>query len=320
MNMKKFKNIAVYGGGSWGLALACQVARCYDNASVFLRDNNVVKEIIEKRTNIKYLGTDIKLPNNIIPSSNLSNILDKEVIIIAVPSFAFLDVLGILKNAEISENVVLLVATKGFGKNPTELLSDKARLILPNNPLAFVAGPNLAKEVVRDLLTTATIASVDIELAKRLALSLTSERFKVDISNQIVTMQVAGAVKNIIAIKSGWYDAKNYGQNAKAGLITGGIEEIQTISEALGGSLGDNSILFAPGVLGDLVLTCYSRESRNTKFGYELGMCDDNDRFLNECDYLVEGREATKLVLDIIKKHTITLPLILSVAKKLKLL
>ncbi|MCC8371241.1 MAG: NAD(P)H-dependent glycerol-3-phosphate dehydrogenase [Rickettsia endosymbiont of Pseudomimeciton antennatum] len=317
--MKKFKNIAVYGGGSWGTALACQVARCYEEVPILVRENNIIDEMLNNRTNSKYLGSDITLPNNIIPCSNLPYILNKEVIIIAVPSFAFQETLEILKDAGISESVALLVATKGFGRDPTELLSDKVKAILPANPLAFIAGPNLAKEVAQDLLTSVTIASLDVDLARRLAISLASPQFKVTITDYVVVMQVASAVKNIIAIKSGWYDAKGYGQNAKAGLITQGLQEIKILSEAIDGELEDASILCAPGILGDLVLTCYSKESRNTRFGYELGKNLDVENFLNQNLYLAEGRESAKLVLDLIRKYKLVLPVIESVIAELKI-
>ncbi|MFU7502212.1 MAG: NAD(P)H-dependent glycerol-3-phosphate dehydrogenase [Candidatus Tisiphia sp.] len=305
--MNKFKNIAVYGGGSWGAALGCQVARCYDNAPIFLRDNNIVEEIKNSKTNSKYLGSDVTLSSNIVPYSELAAILDQEVIIIAVPSFVFQETLKILKDAGISESVALLVATKGFGRDSTELLSDKVKAILSTNPLSVIAGPNLAKEVAQDLLTSVTIASLDVNLARRLAISLASRQFKVTITDYVVVMQVASAVKNIVAIKSGWYDAKGYGQNAKAALITGAIQEIKISSEAIDGELGD------------LVLTCYSKESRNTRFGYELGKHLDVNKFLNENLYLVEGRESAKLVLDLIRKYDLTLPIISSVIKELKL-
>jgi glycerol-3-phosphate dehydrogenase (NAD(P)+) len=204
--MKKFKNIA------------------YDAAFIFLRDNNIIEEIKNSSTNSKYLG-DITLPSNIVPCNKLSAILDQEVIIIAVPSFAFHDTLNILKNTGISKDVTLLVATKGFSRDTTELLSDKVKKILPNNPLAFIAGSNLAKEVAQNLLSSVTIASVNIDLARRLAISLISQQFKVTVTDYVVAIQVASAVKNIVTIKGGWYEAKGYGQNAKAGLITGGFKK-----------------------------------------------------------------------------------------------
>ncbi len=318
--MKKYKNIAVYGAGSWGTALACQVARCYESVNILLRDNKILTEIVNTNTNPKYLGQDIKLPNNIMPSDQLVDILDKEVIILAVPSYAFNDSLNILKDAGISPNIVLLVATKGFARNPTELLSDKIKAVLPSNPFAFIAGPNLAKEVAQNLPTSVTIASNDIQVARKLAISLRSKQFEVSISDHIVAIQVAGAIKNIIAIKSGIYDAKNYGQNAKATLITAALQEIKILSQAIDGDLGDNSILYAPGILGDLILTCYAKESRNTRFGYELGNSPDKNKFLNDNLYLVEGRESAKLVLDLIKQYNLSLPIIESVAKELGLM
>ncbi|XVN43082.1 MAG: NAD(P)H-dependent glycerol-3-phosphate dehydrogenase [Candidatus Rickettsia vulgarisii] len=318
--MNKYKNIAIYGGGSFGTALACQVARCYENVNILLRNDKIIDEIENNRTNVKYLGDNIKLPENISPCRDISAILDKEVIIIAVPSHAFSETLNILKYAKMSPDIVLLVATKGFGKNPTELLSDKIKEILPHNPWAFISGPNLAKEVAKNLPTSVTIASYDINIAKKLAVSLVSERFEVSVAIDFVAIQVAAAVKNIIAIKSGWYDAKNYGYNAKTTLITSGLQEIKILSEAIGGKLGDDSVLCSPGILGDLILTCYSKESRNNKFGYELGMQQDIHKFLNEYPQLVEGREAVKLVVDFIKKYNLSLPIISSVASKLQII
>lgn len=318
--MNKYKNIAIYGGGGWGCALACKVARQYKNVNLLLRNDDIINEIKNKRTNKKYLGDDVRLPDNIFPYNDISAILNKEVIIIAVPSYAFTETLNILNEAKIKPNTVLLVATKGFGRNPTELLSDKIKTILPNNPWAFISGPNLAKEVAKNLPTSVTIASYNIDIARKLAISLVSEQFKVSITDHFVAIQVAGAVKNIIAIKSGLYDARNYGHNAKATLITSGLQEIKTLSEAIDGELRDNSILCSPGILGDLILTCYSKESRNTRFGYELGLQKDVDKFLNENSYLVEGRESVRLALDLIKKYDLSLPIISSVAKELNLL
>ncbi|MFY9589896.1 NAD(P)H-dependent glycerol-3-phosphate dehydrogenase [Rickettsia endosymbiont of Halotydeus destructor] len=314
-----FKNIAIYGGGSFGTALACQVARCYSNAALFLRDNDIASEINIKKTNSKYLGKII-LPNNIVASTDLFNIKDFEVIIIATPSSVFEDTIKLLKASCISSNTVLLIATKGFAKNPTELLSNRIKSILLDNPVAFLAGPNLAKEIVQGLLTSATIASSDKNLADKLAASLASKFFITTTSDDIVTLQVAGAIKNIIAIKSGLYEAEAQGENARALLITEALKEISILSKALGGMQSDSDILLKPGVAGDLILTCYSRISRNARFGYELGTSRDKKKFLQEYKSLVEGREAIKLVLDFIQRYNLSLPVISSVASELELL
>ncbi|WP_341793940.1 MULTISPECIES: NAD(P)H-dependent glycerol-3-phosphate dehydrogenase [unclassified Rickettsia] len=314
-----FKNIAVYGGGSFGTALACQVARCCNNATLFLRDSEIANEISIKKTNSKYLD-EIILPNNIIATTDLTTVKDFEVIIIATPSIAFDSAIKLLKTSGISPTGILLIATKGFANNPTELLSARVKSILPDNPIAFIAGPNLAKEIANGLLTGVTIASSDKDLADKLAISLASEFFVTTSSDDIITLQIAGAVKNIIAIKSGLYEASGQGENARALLITDALKEIKILSKALGGMQSDPNILFEPCILGDLILTCYSKISRNARFGYELGIQEDKKKFLQEYKGLVEGREAVKLVLDFIRKYNLLMPLISSVALELGLL
>jgi glycerol-3-phosphate dehydrogenase (NAD(P)+) len=310
--MNKFNRIGVYGGGSWGAALACQAARCNEIVQLFLRNQDVINEISQQGTIGKYFD-DMALPSNINPSSNISLLLDQEVIIIAIPSTAFNSTVLALKEVSLSPETVLLIATKGIGSDPIELFSDKIKAILPN-PIAFISGPNLAKEVAKNSLSSATIAAHDINLADKLANSLTSDNFIVTTTDDIITMQIAGAMKNIIAIKSGIYDAKGYGENARAWLVTEGLKEIMLLSKALGGRC---DIITSPAVLGDLVLTCYSKTSRNTRFGYEFYQHKDRNKFLKSYTYLVEGLESMKLVLYIARKYNLELPIVTSVAKLL---
>jgi glycerol-3-phosphate dehydrogenase (NAD(P)+) len=311
--MNKFKHIGVYGGGSWGLALACQAAQRNEIVQLFLRNQDVINEISQQNTIAKYFG-DMKLPSNINPSDNISILLDQEVIIIATPSKAFNGTLLALKEVGLPPEVALLIATKGIGSDPIELFSDKVKSLLPN-PVAFISGPNLAKEVAGNHLSAATIASHDINLANKLANSFISENFIVTTTDDIITLQIAGAMKNIIAIKSGIYDAQGYGENARAWLITEGLKEIMLLSTALGGT---QEIMTSPAVLGDLILTCYSKTSRNTRFGYEFYQHKDRNKFLKTYTYLVEGLESMKLVLYIAKKHNLELPIVNSIAKLLE--
>ncbi|WCR57182.1 NAD(P)H-dependent glycerol-3-phosphate dehydrogenase [Rickettsia asembonensis] len=360
--MNKFKNIAVYGGGSFGTSLASLAAQNCNNVTLFLRDEKIAKEILHKKTNIKYLG-DIKLPAHLQATTNLSVIKDFELIIIAVPSYAFDDSIKLLKTHCISKDNTILIATKGFARNHTELFSDRLKTLLPHSTTAFFVGLNLAKELAKNLPTSASIASLDIDIANKIAYNLGSKNFTTNVTSDIVTLQVAGALKNIFAIKSGIDLAKEQGENARATLIVAALKEIAILSKALGGmqeradildlldnaaikdefvgdtsprtavytlvrgdaSLGSThklpleasyatSLLLEAGVIGDLVLTCYSLGSRNTKFGYELGISSDKKNFLREYKELVEGREALKLVLGLIKKYNLRMPIISEVA------
>ncbi|WP_218460778.1 NAD(P)H-dependent glycerol-3-phosphate dehydrogenase [Rickettsia sp. TH2014] len=309
--MNKFKNIAVYGGGSYGTSLASLAAQNCNNVTLFLRDEEIAKEILHNKTNVKYLG-DIKLPAHLQVTTNLSVIKDFELIIIAVPSYTFDDSIKLLKTHGISQDNTLLIATKGFARNPTELFSDRLKTLLPHSTTVFFAGPNLAKELAKNLPASASIAGVDIDIANKIAYNLGSKNFTTNVTSDIVTLQVAGALKNIFAIKSGIDLAKKQGENARATLIVSALKEIATLSKALGSKRTD--ILLEAGVVGDLVLTCYSLGSRNTKFGYELGISSDKKKFLQEYKELVEGREALKLVLDLIKKYNLHMPIISEVA------
>lgn len=308
---KDFKSIAIYGAGGWGTALACQIARNYAKVPLFTRNELVKTEILLHHTNSKYLGRDINLPLNIAASNSLDDVINSDVIIISVPSYAFTAVINNLKNNGLKEDTIILIATKGLSSDPISLFSDEITKII-KNPFAFIAGPNFAREVASDMLTPATIASKDLMLAKHLKSAIESNNFIITTTQDIETIQIAGAIKNIIAIKSGIYQALGHGENAKAGLITTGLREIMVLSEQFG---GQKETLLLPAVVGDLILTCYSKTSRNTRFGYEFALSMDKKNFLQNYPYLVEGVESVKLITELAKTHNITekLPVISSV-------
>ncbi|BBJ31537.1 glycerol-3-phosphate dehydrogenase [NAD(P)+] [Rickettsia asiatica] len=327
-HMNKFKNVAVYGGGSFGTSLASLAAQNCNNVTLFLRDEEIAKEILHNKTNVKYLG-NIKLPAHLQATTNLDIIKDFELIMIAVPSYAFDDSIKLLKTHGISKDNILLIATKGFARNPTELFSDRLKTLLPHNSIVFLSGPNLAKELAKNLPASASIASLDIDIANKIANNLGSKIFTTNVTSDIVTLQVAGALKNIFAIKSGIDLAREQGENARATLIVSALKEIATLSKTLGGTASSRSldtseffecmqeggnILLEAGVVGDLILTCYSLGSRNAKFGYEFGISRDKKKFLQEYKELVEGREALKLVLDLMKKYNLHMPIMSEVA------
>lgn len=131
-------------------------------------------------------------------------------------------------------------------------------------------------------------------------------------TDDVITLQVAGALKNIFAIKSGIDMVKEQGENARATLIVSALKEIAILSKALGGMKNNMDILLEAGVVGDLVLTCYSMDSRNTKFGYEFGVSQNKQKFLQEYTELVEGREVIKLVLELIERYGLDMPIVSS--------
>ncbi|MGI4776213.1 MAG: NAD(P)H-dependent glycerol-3-phosphate dehydrogenase [Janthinobacterium lividum] len=311
---KIIKKVSIYGGGSWGCALACQVARVQEKVQIFLRNEKVIEEIKNNHTNARYLD-DIVLCSNIYPTANLADIINSELIIIAVPSYAFSAALNNLKLHGLKSTTILLIATKGISKDPIRLLSEELKSIL-SNPCAFISGPNFAKEVAKGLLTPVTIAAENFDLANEISHTIKSDNFITSITSDIITVQIAGAIKNIIAIRSGMYKALGFGENAKAGLITEGLKDITILSQAMGGRM---ETLFEVAVLGDLMLTCYSETSRNTKFGYEFAKSENAAIFLENYPYLIEGRESIKLILQLSKQYKVELHTIAQIAQSLKL-
>ncbi len=302
------KKYAVIGGGSWGTALACLAARSTMNVLIYSNEQNIADEINNNHRNDKFLP-GIKLHDQVSGCSNLKDILNYENLIIAVPSHAIEEILLQLKILNLSKNTNFLIATKGMCQKPVQLISSLIEQNFDNN-FAFISGPNFAEEVAIGRFAAITITSKNIQFAEKVGKELKSEMLAISISDDIITVQIAGIVKNIIAIKSGILRAKGEGENAKAWLISQGLNEIAVISQKLGGSLQS---LTLPAVIGDLVLTCNSITSRNTKFGFEFHNSNYSKEFLNNYPILVEGVQSVRTLTEFIAKYNLDLPIISSV-------
>lgn len=291
-NIRKF---AVIGSGSFGTAIACIIARAGNETLIYGIETEVIDDINNNNLNSKYFG-DLMLPNNITASNNIEDILDAEVIVIAVPSNSVDLVIDQLSEMKINKNKILLIATKGLSSDPVNLISTKIEHRLLNK-YAFISGPNFAKEIVEDKLTSIVISSEDQYIIDIVSLKLKSENVILSEHNDIVTIQVAGIVKNIVAIKSGIMKAQGVGKNGHAWLISQGLKEIVQISAILDGVPRG---LYSPAVIGDLVLTCSFEDSRNMKFGYELHKNNYSKDFIKNYDILVEGLESIRKLSELI--------------------
>ena len=311
--MNRLKFFSIIGGGSWGTAIASYLCSIGKNVKLYTPVMNVVEEINQSHTNSEYLG-DIKLPQDLVATNNMQDIVSSDYIVIAVPSYVFGDAISQIKSLDISSATALLIATKGLSNNPVEFLSDKVKRELPNIRFAFLSGPNFAKEVAKGYPTTGTISAENMDFAKYVVFEITSDNFVFNASDDVITTQIAGVVKNIIAIKSGIMQASDAGENAIASTITAGLKEIAIIAKSFGGK---QDTLLYPGVIGDLMLTCYSSNSRNTKFGYDFHQNNYSAEFLRNYPTLVEGAEAAKLITKIIDKKLNT-PIIDSIAQLVK--
>ena len=178
--------------------------------------------------------------------------------------------------------------------------------ILPESTLAILSGPNFAIEVAQGLPCAATLACRDDYVAQKIISALSYEKFRIYYSEDIVSPQVAGAVKNVIAIASGICMGKNYGENARAALITRGVAEILRLTEIYDGNL--QGIVGLSGI-GDLMLTANSDKSRNTKFGLLLAEGLDKEEAKSKINGIIEGIPTSLCISKLCKKHNIEMPI-----------
>src|SRR3984957_13220992 len=258
--------MTVIGAGSWGTALAIQLAREGHPTQLWGRDGAQLDAMQAARRNQRYLP-GAAFPEALRITKDLREALDgARDALIAVPSHAFRATLESIK-PHLDSDTRVAWATKGFEIATGLLPHQVARQVLGERPGAVLSGPTFAKEVGAGLPTAMTVASQDERFAKELAQSLTGPSFRAYTQNDIMGVEVGGAVKNVIAIGSGIADGMGFGANTRVALITRGLAEMMRLGVDLGAS---RATFMGLAGLGDLVLTCTDDQSRNRRFGMAL--------------------------------------------------
>ena len=296
--------ILVMGAGSWGTALALQLA--YKGNEVYLHswksDHN--KSMIKTHSNRHYLP-GIDFPENLNIIEHLSPIINTvEYILIAVPSIGFAQACKSLSLH--SSNKKIIIATKGFCHDTNQLLSDILYKHIGNSLCCFITGPSFAMEVAYKKPTTIVCASLDQQYAKEIQVLFSNASFRCYKSQDIIGVQIGAATKNIIAIAAGIIDGMQYGTNAVSGLITRSLQEIIRLGEVLGAQEKTFSGLSG---LGDLILTCSDNQSRNRKFGYLIGKGETLKKAFIDVSQVVEGYHTVKIVNKIASTYKIDMPI-----------
>jgi glycerol-3-phosphate dehydrogenase (NAD(P)+) len=287
--------ISVVGAGSWGTAMAAHLALQDHEVRLWARETEVAEGINRNGANPLFLR-DVELPPGIGATSELGQALQAaEVIVMAVPSRWTRDVAR-EAGGYVPDDAAVLNLAKGF-----DYASDKRLSVTiaeemgrePGTGVAVLSGPNHAEEVAKKVPSATVIACGDSELAHRLQEIFSSDYFRVYTNSDIVGVEVGGAYKNIIAIAAGVLDGLGLGDNTKASLITRGLAEMARF----GSALGANPITFSglSGV-GDLIVTCISRHSRNRGFGELLGEGITAEEAQGGTKMVVEGVFATRSV------------------------
>lgn len=305
--MKK-SEICVLGGGSWGTALAQILASNGNEVDLWSIEEDVLNDIKNFGENKKY-HPGFKLSPAIKPVSNLFQAAQgKNYIVISLPSHIVRDILKQLKG-KLSTNCSLISTTKGIENTSLKIISE---IILDEYPdfdrsrIAALSGPSFAKEVMQNLPTAVSIASVNTELAKEVQKLFHNEKFRSYTTEDITGVELGGALKNVIAIAVGASDGCKMGHNARAALITRGAAEISR----LGMAKGANPLTFLGlAGMGDLILTCTSDLSRNRTVGVKIGEGKKLPDILKEMNQVVEGIKTAKSAYNLAKKLKVSMPI-----------
>jgi glycerol-3-phosphate dehydrogenase (NAD(P)+) len=309
MASRHVEPMTVIGAGSWGTALAIQLAREGHPTQLWGRDSAQLDAMQQVRRNQRYLP-DAGFPETLRVTIGLKAALDgARDALIAVPSHAFRATLESIK-PHLSPGTRVAWATKGFEIATGMLPHQVARQVLGARPGAVLSGPTFAKEVGAGLPTAMTVASEDERFAKELALSLSGPSFRAYTQSDIMGVEVGGAVKNVIAIGSGIADGMGFGANTRVALITRGLAEMMRLGVRLGAA---RETFMGLAGLGDLVLTCTDDQSRNRRFGMALGRGQSVHEAQNGIHQIVEGVLAAQAVHTVAQRLTVDMPICLEI-------
>ena len=304
--MNRRCDIAVLGAGSWGTALAILLARNGHSTLLWGRDDAMLAAVARCGSNEKYLPGQ-RLPERLAVEPDLSRALDAaSACLVAVPSHAFREMVVALAGTPAVRSG-LLWATKGLDPSSGRLLHEVAAELLPGGvPLGVLSGPTFAGEVARRLPTAVTLAATDAGFAREWAARLANLRFRVYTSGDLTGVQIAGAVKNVLAIAAGIADGLGFGANARAALIARGLSEMARLGEAAGGHA---ATFMGLAGLGDLVLTCTDDQSRNRRFGLALARGVAPAEAAAAVGQVVEGVETSARVLGLARRFEVEMPI-----------
>lgn len=300
----KADRIAVLGAGSWGTALAIQMARSGTEVSLWGRDAELLGEMAQLRENQRYLP-GAAFPESLTVKADWNEAIEgMDTVLISVPSHSFRGILKKLPEKPMS----IAWATKGLelstGKLPHQIVGEE----VPGcREYAVLSGPTFATEVGQDLPTAITVAASSTPFANRLAAYLSTSSFLAYTSEDIVGVEVGGAVKNVLAIGAGLSDGLGFGANARVALINRGLREMMKLGLAMGAKA---ETFMGLACMGDLVLTCTDNQSRNRRMGLALAAGKSVAEAEEEIQQVVEGVQAARAVFEQANRLGVELPII----------
>jgi len=299
-------SVSVLGAGSYGTALAFVLARNKVSTRLWGRNADHIKALVGDNTNEKYLP-GFTFPSQLTPTSSLDIALEgTKYVLVVVPSHAFSETLQSIKPM-LTPSQCVVWASKGLEPKTGRLLSDVYNDEIGDRPHGVISGPTFAKEMAAGLPTAITLSSKNQTLLDDFSKCLHDPKsFRVYLNQDMVGVQLGGAVKNVIAIGAGLADGLGFGANARTALITRGLKELTRLGISLGATY--DAFMGMSG-LGDLVLTCTDNQSRNRRFGMALGQGLSVQAAIDSIGQVVEGFRNTEEVHALAKRQDVEMPI-----------
>lgn len=296
--------VGVVGAGSWGTTVATLVNR---NASVVLwaRRPALAGEVATAHTNSRYLPGH-RLPASLEATSSLADaVSDADIVVMGVPSHCMRSTVADLA-PHVRPGVPVVSLAKGLEGGTHQRMTEVIAQELPGHPVGVLTGPNLAREVLAGHAAASVVAFHDDRVAAEAQRVFTAELLRVYRNNDVIGCEVAGALKNVMAIASGMADGLGTGDNTRAAVITRGLSELARLGLAMGGE----PVTFAGlAGMGDLVATCISPQSRNRYVGEQLGRGRALDDIVAEMNMVAEGIKTSAVVVELAEKYGVEMPI-----------
>ncbi len=301
--------IAVIGAGSWGTALAVLLARAGQPVVLWDRNQERVEEIRTARTNTRYLP-GVNIPQCVAPTGDAREAVSgRDMVVLAVPSQVLRQVVSRLPLPAGERRPIFVTTSKGIENRTllrmSQVLAEAVEGLTPER-IVVLSGPSHAEEVARLVPTAVVAASVDAAAARQVQQAFMTPSFRVYTHADVIGVELGGALKNVIALAAGIGDGVGYGDNTKAALMTRGMAEITRLGVALG---ADRLTFAGLSGMGDLIVTCMSRHSRNRYVGEQIGKGRKLQEVLDGMVMVAEGVRTTESAYELAQRKGVEMPI-----------
>jgi glycerol-3-phosphate dehydrogenase (NAD(P)+) len=300
--------VTVLGAGSWGGTLAALLANNGHKVAIWEFDGKRAQDLNNRK--IKSFGAGIELPKEITVTDSLKSVESAEVVLFVVPSQYMRSTCILLKNNGISlKGKLIISATKGVENKTLLRMSEVIESVFNGiyNDIAVLSGPSHAEEVCRKIPTVVTSASASLETAEKCRSLFMNNYFRVYTQSDIIGVEIGAALKNVFAVAAGIIDGLKYGDNTKTAVVSRGLRELVKIGIVLGGK---EQTFYGLSGLGDLMVTCFSKHSRNRAVGQAIGEGVSLDEAQNRLGMVAEGVKNAVSAYEIGKRLNIELPIV----------